>query len=214
MNASEAAVKLPRIQGFVPTPWRRPVKGPEQAGLRRAELAGRLTEFSGRGDTAALTLAFLLVLDAQREGETTAWLGPQEALFYPPDAAAAGIDLAALAVVRCADVRALARVADRLARSGAFGLLVLDLGDGGDVPLAFQSRLASLAQKHDTAIVLLTEKAVDAPSLGSLVTLRGHTSRRMTADNRFVCRFHAVKDKRRGPEWRHEVVCHGPPGVR
>lgn len=185
----------------------------ENPGLSQAELSGRLTEFSGRGSLAILTLACNLVLGAQREGETAAWITDKESSFYPPDAAESGIDLAALAVVRCPDKRDLPRVADRLARSGAFGLLILDLGPKGDVPLPLQSRLAGLARRHDMAIVFLTQKGDDAPSVGSLVSLRGQTRSRREADGRFICSFVAVKDKRRSPGWVREGVYHGTPGL-
>jgi recombination protein RecA len=187
---------------------------PRRGGLSRWELAGHLTELSGQGNLAALTWACGVVLDAQQEGETVAWISTRESSLYPPDAAEAGIDLAALAVVRCPDVRTVARAADRLARSGAFGLLVLDLGAGGDVPVPLQSRLAGLARRHDTAILLLTEKGDDAPSVGSLVALRGRVERRRTPDGQFSCAFHAVKDKRRGPGWGREAACHGLAGLR
>lgn len=59
-------------------------------GLSRASLSGRLVEFSGQGNLANLTLACGLVLDAQREGETAAWITGKESTFYPPDAARTG----------------------------------------------------------------------------------------------------------------------------
>ena len=93
-----------------------------------SELVGRLVELSGQGATATLTLAFGLLLDAQRLGETAAWVAAGPRLFYPPDVAEGGVDLAALAVIRTHGAAAAARAADRLLRSGAFGLLVLDLG--------------------------------------------------------------------------------------
>lgn len=185
----------------------------ESPGLGRAALSGRLTELSGQGNPANLTLACEMVLSAQREGEPAAWITDKESSFYPPDAAQMGIDLAALAVVRCPDRKDLARVADRLGRSGAFGLLILDLGPKGDVPVPLQSRLAGLARKHDMAVVFLTQKADDVPSLGSLVSLRGQTLSSRSADGRFICSFRAVKDKRRSPGWVREGVYRGTPGL-
>jgi len=182
-------------------------------GLSFSGLTGRLAELSGQGSHANLTLACDLVLDAQREGETAAWITGKESSFYPPDAAERGIDLAALAVVRCPDRRDCARVADRLARSGAFGLLIVDLGMNGDVSPPLQSHLAGLARTHHMAVVFLTEKADDAPSLGSLVSLRGRTSGRKGEAGWFVCSFTAIKDKRRTPGWVWEGVYHGTPGL-
>ena len=176
-------------------------------------MAGRLVEISGSGATAALTLAFGLTLEAQRQGEPVAWVTPRESVFYPPDAAEGGVDLDALAVVRVPDARAVARAGDRLARSGAFGLIVLDLGPA-EVPMPLQARLAGLAQKHHAALVCLTDKPPKAPSLGSLVSLRVHARRRETSGGRFACELDVFKDKRRGPTWTHAEVCRGPAGLR
>lgn len=180
---------------------------------RLAETAGRLTEISGAGETAVLTLAFELVLEAQQQGEPVAWITPEESSFYPPDAAEGGVDLDALVVVRVPDIRAVARAADRLARSGGFGLIALDLG-AADIPTPLQARLAGLAQKHHTALLCLTEKAGEAPSLGSLVSLRVHAQRAQRSEDRFECALTVLKDKRRGPTWTHAEACRGPAGLR
>lgn len=179
-------------------------------------LAGRLAELSAAGASAALTLAFGLVLDAQRRGEPAAWITGTESTFFPPDAAEGGVDLSALAVIRVADLRQALRAADHLARSGAFGLLVLDLGGGAGarVPLPAQTRLGGLAGRHHTAILFLTRKRGREPSLGSLVALRGEAVREDQGGARFACRLRALKDKRRGPGWEWEELCRGPAGLR
>src|SRR5438445_10836474 len=89
---------------------------------------GRLVELSARGATATLTAAAELVVEAQTQGEPVAWLALAAGTFYPPDVADTGVDLAALVVVRASDATSAARAAERLLRSGAFGLVVLDLG--------------------------------------------------------------------------------------
>jgi recombination protein RecA len=191
------------------------------------ELSGRLVELSGE---AALTVATGLVLQAQRAGEPTAWIA-RAATFFPPDVVESGVDLAALAVVlperstppgahepvrgahRLRVVRQL-RAAEQLLRSGAFGLVVLDLGPVVDLSLQVQTRLASLAQRHDSALLCLTEKDESAPSLGSLVSLHVAVRRRQLPDGRFRCELRALKDKRRGPGWVAAEVCRGPVGLR
>jgi len=110
-----------------------------------AALAGRLAELSAAGAAATLTLAFALVLDAQQRGEPAVWITTTGSSFFPPDAAAGGVDLDALVVVRVATAPQMFRAADRLARSGGFGLLVLDLGDRAHMPAPAQTRLAGLA---------------------------------------------------------------------
>jgi recombination protein RecA len=180
----------------------------------REELAGRLTEVSGRGAMSSLTAAALLILDAQLAGEPCAWVTRQESTFFPPDFARNGIDLDALVVVFVTAVQDAARVSARLARSGAFGLVVMDLGAAADIPLPLQGRLSGLAIKHDVAIVLLTEKSSSAPSVGSMVSLRAVACRTRLDEARFRIRFAILKDKRRGPGWSHEEVVRGPAGLR
>jgi recombination protein RecA len=188
-------------------------EGAAPAGWSFAALAGRFVELSAGWNSAALTLATTLVWQAQGAGEPVAWIMEAQSGFYPPDAAANGVDLAALAVVRIPGNDA-ARAAGRLARSGAFGLIVLDLGPRGRVPPALQGSLVQQAQRHGTAILCLTEKPLRAPSLGTLVALRGQARRQRRGPDRFACALDICKDKRRGPGWTHEEEAHGPPGLR
>ncbi|HEX5136263.1 MAG TPA: recombinase A [Planctomycetota bacterium] len=176
-------------------------------------LAGRLVEISGAEDSAALTVALGLVRQAQLLNEPAAWITPVTETFFPPDAAAGGVDLAALAIVRVPDPRSLPRAADQLARSGGFGLVVVDLGPAR-LPLAALSRLLGLASKHGVLILFLTDKGERAPSIGSLVSLRGHARRRRTGKGEFACEVVVLKDKRRSPGWKHTEVCGGPPGLQ
>ncbi len=175
-------------------------------------LAGGLVELSAHDHPAALTLAFALVLDAQQRGEPVAWIARVGSSFYPPDVAEGGVDLGALAVVRAPGLPEALRAADHLARSGAFGLVVLDLGDPVDLPLAAQTRLGGLAARYDVLLLFLTRKKEPRPSLGSLVTVRAEATRALTP--RVACRLRVLKDKRRGPGWGHEEPCRGPDGLR
>jgi recombination protein RecA len=183
------------------------------------EIVGRLTELSGIGAVASLTAATSLVLEAQGRGEPSAWIGLTSASFYPPDLDDAGVDLDALVVVRVPDVTVMARAADRLLRSAAFGLVVLDLGapSGGvpaEIPIAVQGRLVGLAQHHDAAIVVLTEKPREAASLGSMVSLRAEAVRERASGGRgWRIAVRAVKDKRRGPGWSELADVVGPAGL-
>ena len=91
-------------------------------------MMGRLVEISGHRAAANLTVAFGLVLEAQRREETAVWVTLKQSTFFPPDVAASGISLAHLAVVRVDDARAATRATVELTRSGGFDLVVLDLG--------------------------------------------------------------------------------------
>ncbi len=203
-----------------------------EAGWSLEQVAGRLVEISGAGATAPLTLAFGLVLQAQQQNEPVAWITRDDSLFYPPDAAEGGVDLDTLMIVRIPDLPAsagqagggaVARAADQLLRSGAFGLVVLDLGAKAAVPAPLQTRLAGLAYKHQTALLCLTTKGDKVPSLGPLVSLRVAARRERLADGlsactaqagRFSCGLTVLKDKRRSPTWRYAEVCREPAGLR
>jgi recombination protein RecA len=176
------------------------------------ELAGRLVEISGSKASAALTITFGLVREAQERGEPVGWVTSAESFFYPPDAARGGADLSALVVVRLVKVESISRAGEKLLRSGGFGVVVLDLG-AGDIPMPLQTRLTGLAHRHHTALVCLTEKSGAAFSLGSLVSLRAHAEKKRVADNRFACALRVLKDKRRGPNWHYEELYAGPAGL-
>ncbi len=215
-----------KFSGLAGAKYLRPASetnSPSKAEWSRAGLSGRLVELCGNDASAVLTAAFGLVLDAQLEGETVAWITPSSSHFFPPDAAEGGIDLDALAVIRVPDPVHVPRAADKLARSGALGLIVLDLqepvseGRGRNrptVPIPLQSRLMGLAQKHDTAMVFLSYKTEVSPSLSSLISLRGRARRTRVGKNEFQIEMRITKDKHRAPNWRHREMCRGPAGMR
>ena len=175
---------------------------------------GRLGEISGGYASAALTLAFRLVLEAQRQGEPVAWIARRGSAFYPPDVARMAVDLDALVVVWVSESLVAARAADQLVRSGGFGLVVLDLGEHACVLPPVQTRLVGLAKRYRTAVLCLTEKDREHPSVGSLVSIRAEAVRIRQEENQFLCEARVLKDKRRGPGWKHREVCHGPDGLR
>jgi recombination protein RecA len=189
------------------------VRPVEPTGWRLATFVGRLGEISGTQASSPLTFAFRLVLEAQHVGEPVVWIGGPDSVFFPPDVASLGVDLAALPVVRARDLPCAMRAADRLLRSGGFGLAVLDLGANGSLPFAAQTRLSGLARKHHAAVVCLTEKDGRRPSLGSLVSWRVETARIAREGDRYRCEARALKDKRRRPGWSHVEVCRGPDGL-
>jgi recombination protein RecA len=181
-----------------------------------ATLRGRLVELSARGATATLTMATELVIEAQTQHEPVAWLTLANGTFYPPDVAECGVDLAALVVVRTPDATAAARSAERLLRSGAFGLVVIDLGGAGasaELSMQIQGRLVTLAQTHDAAVVCLTDKGEDTSSLGSLVSLRAEALRLRDRGELFEVKVRVLKDKRRGPGWTQTFKRRGPAGL-
>ncbi len=180
----------------------------------RAALAGRLVELSGAANAATLTAAVGLVADSQRHEEPVAWVLGRADPFFAPDVASNGVDLEALVVVRAGQAAVAALAADRLVRSGAFGLVVLDLGAHAVVPMPLQSRLVKLAQQHDTAVVFLTHKRQELPSLSSLISLRAEARLVRARDGSgFRCEVHVLKDKRCGPGQVHAEPCLAAPGL-
>jgi recombination protein RecA len=179
-------------------------------------LAGRFVEVSGGAGTAALTVSAGLVLEAQRRGEFTAWIAGRGSIFYPPDFAAAGIDLEALPVIRAGDVPQALRAADTLLRSGGFALVVMDLGSKARLPLPMQMRLAGLAKKHRAVLLVLTRTSRrDPPAAagGSLVSLRAQTEKKRADHDCFLAELRVVKDKQRVPGWGHAEMCRGSDGL-
>lgn len=191
-------------------------------------MAGRLVEISGQKAAANLTVAFGLVLEAQRRNEPAAWVTLQQSTFYPPDVADSGISLEHLAVVRVPDTRSAMRATVELTRSGGFDLVILDLGPEAirealmprrtkrrypsrlSTPLL--TKLVGLARKHGTAVVMLTEKTGQASSVSSLISLRAEARR--SKDAPCELEVAVLKDKKRGPGRLYHEVCRAPAGLR
>lgn len=183
------------------------------AGWSLVALRGRLVELSPGPRPAVLSVAVALVHQAQLAGEPVAWVACGADPLYAPDVAACGVDLAALPVVRVDEAAAAGRAADLLLRSGAFGLVVVDLGRHASLAVPLQSRLVQLACRHEAVVLCLTATPDTNPSLGSLVSLRATASWRRLGPGRYACAVSALKDKRQGPGWRWEGVWHGPDGL-
>lgn len=162
-------------------------------------VAGRLCEFSGHHNFAQMSIAFRLIFEAQTQGEQVAWITLTRSTFFPPDAQAHKIDLDSLVVIRVPDSSAIARCADKLARSGAFGLIVLDLEQTPQLSSPIVSRLNQLCQKNQTAVLCLTQKETDQASISPLVSLRVSAQRVQHAPFSYTCTAHILKDKKSGP---------------
>lgn len=160
---------------------------------------GKLVELSGERAVACVSAAVGAVRLAQEEEEPVAWIQPAGGSLYPPDLADCGVDLAALPVVhvpRAAGEYGPLKAAELLLRSGAFGLVVLDLRD---VRLrrdaAWQGRLLALAREHRTRVVLLGAPAGASRSLGPLVGIRIEPRLLRVGPGLFVVEHHLVKNK-------------------
>jgi recombination protein RecA len=190
-----------------------PAGNPTSREWKLETLAGRMVELSSDASSATLTAATSLVLQCQRLGVPATWILGGTSSFYPPDVAASGVDLASLVVVRAGSTIKAARAADHLLRSGGFALVILDIVEDPVLRMNVQSRLSGLAHAHRSAVVCLTRKKTEAPSIGSLISLRGDTTVTRTGFDEFTWDVEIVKDKRRGPGWSHSGLCRGPEGL-
>ncbi|WP_342381804.1 recombinase RecA [Myxococcus stipitatus] len=131
---------------------------------------GQAVELCGEAASGRTSLALSAVAAAHRESRLCAWVdGPRE--LYPPAAAAQGVDLERLLIVRPKAMEQRVWAAVQLARSGAFACVVLDLTRGvgavGRAPrvgLAEARKLADAAARGGGLLVLLTSP--DAPADG------------------------------------------------
>jgi hypothetical protein len=178
---------------------------------------GRIVELCGEAQTTA---AVTLLAAVQRQGETAAWIQLAHGDLFPPDLAAAGVDVEALIVVHVpegdqshAGASGQCRAAELLLRSGGFGLVLLDFSRGEPRgSTAWQGRLLGLARQHEARVVILRERTrgVDQSSLGPLTGLRiaSWVERSRRADDPpgflprtgcFALRHEVLKNKSGGP---------------
>ena len=185
----------------------------EETAWSLSEVAGRLVEVRSVGPSSGLSFATDLVLEAQEQREPVVWITAGSGLVFPVDLARNGVDFDAFALVRMESPRDAAVAANLLLRSGAFGLLVLDLGADPWFPDALQHRLVRQAEEHHTAVICLSEAQRDARALGSMVSLRAEV-RRTRANEGFHCILRAERDRARRSGWSTLEVRHGTLGLR
>jgi len=125
---------------------------------------GQAFELWGEAASGRSSLAFRALAAATREHRLGAFVdGPGE--LYPPAAAAMGIDLARLLIVRPKAPGKLVWTAVQLARSGAFACVVLDLTHTGvRLTIADGKKLSDAAFQGGSCLLLLTPP--DAPGEG------------------------------------------------
>lgn len=130
---------------------------------------GHAIELCGEAASGRTSLALRAMAAATREQRLTAYIdGPRE--LYPPAAAALGVELTRMLVVRPKAPGQLVWTAVQLLRSGAFCCVGLDLSHTGvRLGLAEAKKLQDAAAKGGALLLLLTPP--DAPGDG-LVRLR------------------------------------------
>jgi hypothetical protein len=189
---------------------------------------GHVLELTGDFTAAATSAAVVAVADVQRADGIVAWVQMRGGALFPPDLAANGVDLDALAVVRLPAMRApgpadrmrrgesaaghsLPQAAELLLRSGAFDLVVLDLRPAPPPRGAWLGRLQALAREHGTRVLLLTDAS--AP-IGFATGLAQRLEPRRRRDgSHFVIEPVLQRDKLHAgglPQWRSRS---GPTGL-
>ncbi|MEM9860267.1 MAG: hypothetical protein AAF938_01525 [Myxococcota bacterium] len=171
---SEAAALSPSV------PWGITHETEERHALSNAIVAGRLTELGGPASTTCIAR---LIAEQQHAGEPVAWIVGAQSTVFPADLAEAGIHLANLPFLRLPEEKGapLQRLeaAEGLLRSGAFGLVVIEVPEiakSTPLPARALSRLHALARTHGSRVVLRCAHAARA-SLGPLIALRLHAAR-------------------------------------
>ena len=174
-------------------------------------LVGILSEVSEEVPSGAVSFAAEIIAEAQTQKETVAWVTGTESIFFPPDLRSRGVDLSAVAVIRVNGETDSLMAAEWLVRSGAMGLVVVDLDAHGNITDASLGRLLKLAERNLCAVTFLTRKRGQDPSLGSRISLRGCITR--SGSGPFVIDIHTTKDKRSNSSSRQSRWYHGPPGM-
>lgn len=199
------------MSGFLPMHVTAPAALPAPTTAWPA-LRRRLTEIATAAGGGTSYAAHVL-LQAQRAGEIAAWVQPAGGGLYPPDLHEGGICLASLAVVHVppdAGPFGVPRAGEILLRSGAYGLVVLDLAGGVPPAAAWQARLQALARLHDAAVLLLAPTPLAGPSLGAAVSWRLAPQRRRLAGGLFLLEAALLKNKA-GQAWPLGPLARRPP---
>lgn len=174
-------------------------------------LAGILAEVSEEAAAGAVSFVAEIIAEAQSQNEPVAWVAGTDSVFFPPDLDARGIDVSAVATVRVSGEADCLLATEWLVRSGAIGLVIVDCGEPWGVNDASLGRILKLAERSQSAVVFLTRKRRDDPSLGSRISLRGCVTRSGGAP--FAVDIHTLKDKRSSSSPRLSRRYHGPSGM-
>jgi len=175
-------------------------------------LVGILSELSEEHPCGALSFCAEIIQEAQERGEPVAWVASTDSVFFPPDFAARGIDLRALAVIRAGGQAESLTAGEWLVKSGAVGLLVVDCGGQWTVSDSALGRLQKLAERSQCAVLFLTRKPRSAPSLGSRIAVRGCVA--PAGSRPLLVDIHTDRDKRAAAGPRIHRCYHAPPGMR
>lgn len=152
-------------------------------------LRGTITELAPAPGSGHLCMIAGWIAAAHAEGEPAAWVLTERAVPLAEDLRAAGVDAAALVLVRCDRPGAVVPTADRLLRSGAFGLVVID-APAARIATAALQRLRQLAERQSAAVVW---RVLGPGQLDASAVARRLASSRERRGGGVVVRPHALR---------------------
>jgi len=172
-------------------------------------LVGILAEISEESPSGSVSFAVEIIAEAQALNEPVAWVAGTESIFFPPDLLERGIDLSALTVVRAGGETESLTAAEWLVRSGAIGLVIVDAEGCWNVTDSSLGRILKVAERNLCAVIFLTRKRREDPSLGSRISLRGCVMR----SDPSTANIYTIKDKRSNLSSQQNRHYHGPSGM-
>lgn len=167
----------PQRDALAITPVSSGIAALDQALMLGGLPAGRVSEIAGPSSSGKTALGLCLLAEQTRAGKLVAYVDGT-GQFYPPAAAAMGLDLRRTLLIAPRskrarsrdkdDVTALARAAEIIARSRAFTMVLIDLpysssSSSSRIRVAEMSarRLRVAAQTTGTTIIILSSRAGD-----------------------------------------------------
>ncbi len=152
------------------TPVRSGISALDEALLLGGLPAGRVSEIAGPSSSGKTALGLSLLAEQTRAGKLVAYVDGT-GQFYPPAAAAMGLDLPRTLLIAPSckrarsrdkdEVSALARAAEIIARSRAFSMVLIDLPRHARVSEMPARRLRAASQATGTTIIALCTRAGD-----------------------------------------------------
>ena len=174
---------------------------------------GQILEISGGASSGKSTLAFGMCRALLAQGKAVAWIDPTRR-WAPLAALEAGLPLDLLLVARVGDGMAALRAAHLLLSCrGAVAAVVATLPPGFTPADSNLVKLQRLAAQGQVALVLLTERPPQGPSLSPTVALR-LCVRREWRGAAAVCVVEVARHKRGPNRVAVEEPAHGPDRLR
>lgn len=133
--------------------------------------AGKLTEIAGGPSSGKTALALTAIASITTKGAGLAAFIDGRDQLYPPAAAALGVDLERLLVVK-PPASGIARAAEILVRSRGFELIVVDLPAQHRLARSVAHRLRTAAHQTRTALAVLCNRAGDVDAAHARLEVR------------------------------------------